>query len=61
MKIFPLFTKKDSDKPKVTSESIKEIPVNDGDVADGYVDDINKKLEVPDSVIAEDMIETGVM
>lgn len=61
MKIFPLFPKKEKDIPKVTSEFENEIPISDGEAADGYVDEINKTLEVPDSVIAQDMIETGVM
>lgn len=61
MKIFPLFPKKETDEPKVTSESIDEIPINEGDEVVGHVEDIHKSLEVPDSIIAEDMIDTGVM
>lgn len=61
MKIFPLFPKKENDEPKVTSELEKDIPLTDGEGVDGYAEDIHKTLEVPDSVIAQDMIETGVI
>ena len=61
MKIFPLFPKKRTDEPKVTSESETEIPIFDGDGIEGVDDHIKSTLEVPESEIAEDMIETGVM
>lgn len=61
MKIFPLFSKKDTDTPKVTSESENEMPLLVGEEPVGTADEIKKTLEVPESEIAEDMIETGVM
>ena len=61
MKIFPLFTKKNDYEPKVTSESENEIPIYSGMDEEGEIEEEKKTLEVPDSVIAEDMIETGVM
>ena len=61
MKIFPLFTKKETDELKITSESETEIPVSEADGAEALVKDVHTTLEVPQSEIAEDMIETGVM
>lgn len=61
MKIFPLFQKKKDEDPKVTSESEIEIPLFVGGDEEGVVSDNRKTLEVPESTIAEDMIETGVM
>ncbi len=61
MKIFPLFPKKDKDLPKVTSEKEEEIPISNGENIVGAEEDIHSTLEVPESVIAQDMIETGVM
>lgn len=61
MKIFPLFPKKKDDKPKVTSESETEVPINVGDEAIGTEDDVRMTLELPEATIAKDMIEQGVM
>lgn len=61
MKIFPLFTKKETDELKITSESETEMPVSEADGAEALVKDVHTTLEVPQSEIAEDMIETGVM
>ncbi len=61
MKIFPLFPKKDKDLPKVTSEKEDEIPISDGEAIVGEEEDIHSTLELPESVIAQDMIDTGVM
>ena len=61
MKIFPFFQKKDDEAPKVTSETDTEtiLPVDDG--MNVEIDEQKRTLEIPESVIAEDMIETGVM
>lgn len=61
MKIFPLLTKKKGDGSKVTSEHETEIPFCSGEYSTGMEEDIRKTIEVPESTIAEDMIETGVM
>lgn len=61
MKIFPLFAKKKEDAPKVTSETETEIPLFVGDEEEGIAEETEEMLEVPESEIAEDMIETGVM
>ncbi len=61
MKIFPLFSKNQADGVKVTSETETDIPISDDKGTEGIVEDITKSLEVPESEIAEDMIETGVM
>ncbi len=61
MKIFPLFQKKKDEDPKVTAESETEIPLFVDDDEAGIVSDSKKTLEVPESSLAEDMIETGVM
>ncbi len=61
MKIFPLFTKKETDELKETSGSEIDIPVSGSEGAEGVVKDIHTTFEVPESEIAEDMIETGVM
>ena len=61
MKIFPLFAKKKEDAPKITSETETESPlVVDGE-EEGTAAETEETLEVPESEIAEDMIETGVM
>ena len=61
MKIFPLFAKKKEDVPKVTSETETEIPLFIGGEEEGTAEETEETLEVPESKIAEDMIETGVM
>lgn len=61
MKIFPLFNKKNDSVPKVTTESETEVPVFTEDGAEGIIDEKRETVEVPESVIAEDMIDTGVM
>ena len=61
MKIFPLFQKNKTEEPKVTSESENDIPLYDGEGNEGYLEEGTKTFEVPESEIAEDMIETGVM
>ncbi len=61
MKIFPLFPKKKTDEPKLTSESETDIPISNGEGLEGEVADKHKTFEISQSEIAEDMIETGVM
>ena len=61
MKIFPLFAKKKEDVPKVTSETETESPLYIGGEEEGTAEETEETLEVPESKIAEDMIETGVM
>lgn len=64
MKIFPLFHKNHPDEPVVNSESQYEIPVanEEGDV-DGFatVEDTHQTLEVPESLLVEANLETGIM
>ena len=61
MKIFPLFPKKKADEPKVVAETETDIPISDGNDLQGMVKEIDTTLDLPESEIAEDMIETGVM
>lgn len=61
MKIFPLFPKKKEDEPIVTSESENDIPIYEGGDIKGTDSNKTTTFEVPESIIAEDMIETGVM
>lgn len=61
MKIFPLFPKKKADEPKVVAETETDIPISDGNDLQGMVKEIDTSLDLPESEIAEDMIETGVM
>ena len=61
MKIFPLFSKKKEEEPKVTSETENDLPLDDANGDEGMLRDVKRTLEVPDSVISEDMIETGIM
>lgn len=61
MKIFPLFSKNQAEGIKVTSETETNIPISNDNGTEGMVEDITTSLEVPESEIAEDMIETGVM
>lgn len=62
MKIFPLFSKKSSDEPKVTSESEREIPLtDDNNDCEGLILETNSSLEVPKHDLAKGLIETGVM
>lgn len=61
MKIFPLFAKKKEDAPKITSETETEIPLFVDGEEEGTAEETEETLEVPESKIAEDMIETGVM
>lgn len=61
MKIFTIFPKKHSEETKETSERELDIPVIDGDKVVGREEDINTTQEVPETEIAEDMIETGIM
>ncbi len=61
MKIFPLFPKKKADEPKVVAEKETDIPISDGNEMEGMVKEIDTTMDLPESEIAEDMIETGVM
>lgn len=61
MKIFPLFSKNQTDEVKVTSETETDIPISNDKEIEGMIENISTSLEVPESEIAEDMIETGVM
>lgn len=61
MKIFPLFSKNQTDEVKVTSETETDIPISNDKEIEGMIEDISTSSEVPESEIAEDMIETGVM
>ncbi len=61
MKIFPLFPKKQAVEPTVVSEKETDIPISDEEGDKSVEENINTTLEVPESTIAEDMIETGVM
>lgn len=61
MKIFPFFPKKKDDEPKVTSESEHDTTIFNGEDSEATEKDIETTLELPESAIAEDMIETGIM
>lgn len=45
----------------MTSETETDIPISNDKEIEGMIEDISTSLEVPESEIAEDMIETGVM
>lgn len=61
MKIFPLFPKKTDNDRSEPHNPDNEIVIPDSDGIEISADEKESVVEMPESVIADDMIETGVM
>lgn len=61
MKVFPLFPKKKNSKPDSAEEINIEIPLEDGTAAHASIAHEDETIEVPESVIDREVVETGVM